>query len=141
MVAPGTDKRTLQNKVTKQPSLFGPSLPSTIDVAGPETPCDITAMEKRRDGGTRYWCRAHRADATAKGGTQAPKCRAADVAPIRPDEILMLNLHKYLGGVALWGAVPAVYDTTQLPMEHGIHVHARPTPDSEKEMDFTYRAV
>ena len=53
MVTQGTDNRTLQNKVTKQPSLFGPNLPSTIEVAGPETPCNITAMENRRDGGTR----------------------------------------------------------------------------------------
>ena len=66
-------------------------------MAGPDVPCDIFAVEKRRDGGTRYWCRAHRADATAKGGTQASKCRAADLAPIRPDEILTLDLHKYLG--------------------------------------------
>jgi hypothetical protein len=110
-------------------------------VAGPDVPCDVVAIEKRRDGGTRYWCRAHRADATAKGGTPARKCRAADTVPIRADEILTLDLNKYLGGVALWGAVPAVYDTTRLPMDRGIHVHARPTPESEKELDFTYRAV
>jgi hypothetical protein len=101
----------------------------------------VVAIEKRRDGGTRYWCRAHRADATANGGTPARKCRAADTVPIRAEEILTLDLDKYLGGVALWGAVPAVYDTTRLPMDRGIHVHARPTPESEKELDFTYRAL
>jgi len=141
MVGQGTDHRTPQHKVTKQPSLFGPNLPSTIEVAGPEAPCDIAAMEKRRDGGTRYWCRAHRADATATGGTQATKCRAADAVPIRVHEIEPLDLNKYQGGVALWGAVPAVYDTTRLPMDRGIHVHARLTPDAPKDMDFTYRAV
>src|SRR5262249_19533423 len=102
---------------------------------------ESVAIENGRDGGKRYWCRAHRADATAKGGTPARKCRAADTVPIRADEILTLELDKYLGGVALWGAVPAVYDTTRLPMDRGIHVHARPTPESKKEMDFTYRAV
>jgi hypothetical protein len=101
----------------------------------------VVAIEKRRDGGTRYWCRAHRADATAKGGTPATKCRAAHVVPIRPEEVQTLELDKYLGGVALWGAVPAVYDTTRLDMDRGIHVHARPTLDSPKEMDFTKRAV
>src|SRR5262245_870465 len=131
----------MQNKITKQPSLFGPNLPSTIDVAGPEVPCDVVAMEKRRDGGTRYWCRAHRADATATGGTQASKCRAADTEPIRAHEVQTLDLNKYQGGVALWGAVPAVYDTTRLPMDRGIHVPARLTPDQQKEMDFTFRAV
>jgi hypothetical protein len=34
-----------------------------------------------------------------------------------------------------------VYDTTPQPMDRGIHVHARLTPESEKELDFTYRAV
>lgn len=101
----------------------------------------MVAIEKRRDGGTRYWCRAHRADATAKYGKPAPRCRAADSIPIRAEEVKTLDLDKYLGGVALWGAAPAVYDTTQLPMERGIHVHARPTPESEKEIDLTYDAV
>jgi hypothetical protein len=103
--------------------------------------CDVVAIEKRRDGGTRYWCRAHGADATAKYGKPALKCRMADAAPIRAAEIQTLDLDKYLGGVALWGAAPAVYDTTKLPIERGIHVHARPTPDSEKEIDFTFDAV
>jgi hypothetical protein len=34
-----------------------------------------------------------------------------------------------------------VYDTTRLPVERGIHVHARLTPKSEKEIDYTYSAV
>ena len=133
MVAQGTDNRTPQRQATRQPSLFGPNLPSTVEVAGPDVACDVVAIEKRRDGGTRYWCRAHRADATAKGGTPAPKCRAADTVPIRPDEILTLDLNKYLGGVALWGAVPAVYDTTRLPMDRGIHVHARPRQSRKRK--------
>src|SRR5687768_11144679 len=140
-MAQETNNRTPQHKVTKQLSLFGPNLPSAIEIAGPEVPCDITAMEKRRDGGTRYWCRAHRADATGTGGTQASRCRAADAVPIRANEVLDLDLNKYEGGVALWGAVPAVYDTTRLKIDRGIHVHARLTPESKKEMDWTYRAV
>jgi hypothetical protein len=103
--------------------------------------CQIVAVGKRRDGGTRYWCLQHKADATAKYGRRATTCRAAHIAPIRPEEVLSLNIDEYKGGVALWGAVPAVYDTTRLPMDRGIHVHARPTPTSEKEMDCTFRAV
>src|SRR5439155_17143456 len=78
MVAQGTDNLTTQPKATRRATLFGPNLPSTLQVAGPEVPCDVVAIEKRRDGGTRYWCRAHRADATEKGGMAARKCRAAD---------------------------------------------------------------
>ena len=141
MATEGADNLMTQRPSTRQRSLFGPNLPSTIDVAGPDTPCEVVAIEKRRDGGTRYWCHAHRADATAKGGTAARKCRAAHIVPIRPDEVQTLDLDRYLGGVALWGAVPAVYDTTRLPLDRGIHAHARPTPESDKELDFTFRAV
>ncbi|HEY6181748.1 MAG TPA: hypothetical protein VIW67_05845 [Terriglobales bacterium] len=103
--------------------------------------CQIVPVGKRRDGGTRYWCMHHRADATAKYGRRAQSCRAAHLPPIGPKDILNLNIDKYAGGVALWGAVPAVYDTTRLPMDRGIHVHARPSPSSQKELDYTFRAV
>jgi hypothetical protein len=69
------------------------------------------------------------------------KCRAADRVPLRNEEIEALDLDKYRGGVALWGAVPAVYDRTRRPVDSGIHVHARPKADSEKEIDLTFRAV
>jgi hypothetical protein len=84
--------------------------------------CEIVSVGKRRDGGTRYWCLFHKADATAKYGRPAKVCRASHIAPIRPEDVLSLNIDKYLGGIALWGAVPAVYDTTRLPMERGVHV-------------------
>ena len=141
MVAQRTENRMPQSQAIRQSSLFPPDLPSPLQVAGPDAPCDVVAIEKRRDGGTRYWCQAHRGDATEKGGTPAKKCRLADKVPLRPEEIQTLDLDKYRGGVALWGTVPAVYDTTRRPMDSGIHVHARPKPGSEKELDFTYRAV
>ena len=103
--------------------------------------CDITPVGKRRDGGTRYWCLAHRADATAKYGRPARICRAAHLPPILPDEVLTLDLDEYPGGVALWGAVPPIYDTTRLPLDFGIHVHARCESDGEKAIDGTYRGV
>jgi hypothetical protein len=141
MVAEKPKSGTDRGKSTKQTLLFSPELPSPPTVAGPDVPCDVFPIEKRRDGGTRYWCRAHRADATAKGGKPAKKCRLADKVPLRPDEIQTLDIDKYRGGVALWGAVPAVYDTTRRPMDSGIHIHARPRPGSKKELDFTFRAV
>ena len=103
--------------------------------------CDITPVGKRRDGGTRYWCLTHKADATAKYGRPAPACRAAHLPPILPCDILNLDLDQYPGGVGLWGAVPPVYDTTRLPLDFGIHVHARKHSHENKEIDNTYRAV
>jgi DNA-directed RNA polymerase subunit RPC12/RpoP len=103
--------------------------------------CDIKPVGKRRDGGTRYWCLAHKADATAKYGRRAKVCRAAHLPPILPEEILELDLDQYRGGVALWGAVPPVYDTTRLPLDFGIHVHARKDANGDKVIDHTYRGV
>ncbi len=47
----------------------------------------------------------------------------------------------YPGGIAIWGAVPPVYDTTTLPMDRGIHVHARLKLDGKKVVDRTYPRV
>lgn len=103
--------------------------------------CQVVAVGKRRDGGTRYWCLHHRADATAKYGLPADSCRTAHIPPIPPEDVFRLDMQKYAGGIALWGAVPAVYDTTRLPLDRGIHIHARVSPRSKKEMDCTFRAV
>ncbi|MGH9422483.1 MAG: hypothetical protein ACRD3J_21080, partial [Thermoanaerobaculia bacterium] len=51
-----------------------------------------------------------------------------------------MNLDKYQG-VAMWGAVPPVYDTSLQVPDRGVHVHARRSADDEKEIDRTYRAV
>lgn len=103
--------------------------------------CEIVTVGKRRDGGTRYWCLGHRADATAKYGRPAPKCKYADVPVVSESETLTLDLGKYPGGVACWGAVPPVYDTTSLSLDRGIHVHARKTADGPKLIDRTFRRV
>ncbi len=103
--------------------------------------CSIQPIGKRRDGGTKYWCLAHRADATAKYGKPAQKCRYADVAPIEAEQELRLCIADYPGGVGMWGAVPPVYDTTGLGLDLGIHVHARMSPDGAKLVDRTYRRV
>lgn len=104
--------------------------------------CKIVSVGKRRDGGTRYWCLLHRADATAKYGRKEKQCRYANFPAIPPDQVLSLDIAQYpAGGIALWGAVPPVYDTTRLPVDRGIHVHARRHGDGTKEIDHTYRKV
>lgn len=122
---------------TGQPCLFG----SDSTPRGEGVGCDIIAVGKRRDGGTRYWCLRHKADATAKYGKRATTCRTAHIESIPDEESVNLDLSAYAGGVALWGAVPPVYDTTLQPMDRGIHVHARMAEDSEKQLDRTFRAV
>ena len=52
-----------------------------------------------------------------------------------------LDPTQYPGGVGIWGALPAIYDTTSLPIEHGVHVHARKAPKRKKEIDASYGEV
>ena len=103
--------------------------------------CRIVSVGKRRDGGTRYWCVNHKADATAKYGHPDVKCRYADVPPIADEDRLNLDTSKYPSGIAIWGAVPPVYDTTSLPPDRGVHVHARSKKGGAKVIDSTYRSV
>lgn len=103
--------------------------------------CEIVEVGKRRDGGYRFWCLKHRHDATAKYGVAAKKCIAADDAEIPINEIFHLDPNQYQGGIGIWGAVPAIYDTTNQPMDRGIHIHARSIANGEKEIDATYRGV
>ncbi|WOB26412.1 MULTISPECIES: hypothetical protein [Xanthomonas] len=104
--------------------------------------CEIIYVGKRRDGGSRFWCVSHHANATAKYGIAAEACVAAHDAPILPTESLDLDYKSFQGGIALWGSVPAVYDTTTLPTDRGIHVHARKLDgQSIKYIDKTYRRL
>jgi transposase-like protein len=52
-----------------------------------------------------------------------------------------IRLDEFLGGVGMWGAVPAGYDTTRLPMDRGIHVHARSVSGKAKHVDSSHRAA
>lgn len=130
-------RRTPQNHRQQQLPLASPR----SGASQPNRACDVVPVGKRRDGGTRYWCLAHKADATAKYGRPAAKCRYADIPPILEEQTLKLDLARYPGGVACWGAVPPVYDTTLLPLDRGIHVHARTEPRGPKVIDGTFRRV
>lgn len=103
--------------------------------------CRIRVVGKRRDGAPRYWCLEHHADATAKYGRRARRCRYADVRPVSPEEALRLDVSQYRGGVAIWGAVAPIYDTTRNAAESGVHVHARMCAGGPKQIDGTFRSV
>jgi transposase-like protein len=101
--------------------------------------CLIERVGKQRNGHPRYWCVVHQASATGRYGARLSECELA-YRDSTPRKVLELNPADYQGGVALWGAVPAVFDTSGLPPEVGIHVHAR-RDDDEKEIDETYDEV
>lgn len=54
---------------------------------------------------------------------------------------LTLNIADYPGGVAIWGALPAVFDTTNQGFDSGVHVHARLSRTSKKSIDQTFKIV
>lgn len=61
-------------------------------------------------------------------------------------DVLDLKPAEHPGGVALWGALPAVYDTTTFAVEKGVHVHARSAPKSpggkgHKDIDTSFPVV
>ncbi len=103
--------------------------------------CRIRFVGRRRDGGSRFWCIEHKADATAKYGRRSRRCRYSHVSATRAADVLCLDVRQYAGGIALWGAVPPVYDTTTLPLDRGVHVHARLRGKTSKAIDKTYRVV
>ena len=102
--------------------------------------CHIEHIGKQRNGRPRFWCKVHQASATGRYGARLEICEGAYRDQIAQN-VLELDATDFPGGVALWGAVPAVYDTTNLPVETGIHVHARKGSEGNKEIDATFDAV
>jgi hypothetical protein len=102
--------------------------------------CEIEAVGKQRNGKPRFWCRAHQASATGKYGRRLERCEGAYKAATQGDAT-ELDPSAYPGGIAVWGAVKPVYDTTNLPAEVGVHVHARRVANGEKQIDGTFHCV
>jgi predicted RNA-binding Zn-ribbon protein involved in translation (DUF1610 family) len=54
---------------------------------------------------------------------------------------LRLDPKAYPGGIAIWGALPTVFDTSICPPDDGVHVHARITVGGKKAIDETFDFV
>ncbi|MBS3928677.1 MAG: hypothetical protein KGZ65_10515 [Sphingomonadales bacterium] len=102
--------------------------------------CEIRLAGKRRDGKPRFWCQKHQASATGKYGIKLDRCEGS-YRSLDSKRVLRLDPLQFEGGVALWGAVDPVYDTTGLVEKEGIHVHARHADGGEKDIDDTFDAV
>jgi transposase-like protein len=102
--------------------------------------CSIEHVGKQRNGKPRYWCKVHQRSATGLHGVRLSICVGALEATRQP-KVLELDAQAHPGGIALWGAVEAVYDSSSIPPEIGIHVHARATKDGQKEVDDTFDTV
>jgi hypothetical protein len=102
--------------------------------------CSIEHVGKQRNGKPRYWCRTHQSSATGRHGVRLSACAGAANAS-RVSKVLELDASAHPGGIALWGAVLAVYDTSSMPPEIGIHVHARAIREGDKQIDDTFDTV
>jgi hypothetical protein len=83
---------------------------------------------------------AHGSSATARFGTRLDRCEGA-YRTIAAHRRFKLDPSEFAGGIALWGAVEPVYNTTKRSAERGIHIHARLSTPGTKQIDDTYDAV
>jgi Zn finger protein HypA/HybF involved in hydrogenase expression len=64
------------------------------------------------------------------------------IAAMRAEpKLLRLDPKAYPGGIAIWGALPSVYDTSACPVDEGVHVHARVKVGGAKAIDETFDMV
>ena len=105
--------------------------------------CDISHVGNERNGQPRYWCGKHYASATGPKGIRLSRCAAADRPELRDFEKLRLDPKQFRGGIAIWGALPPIFNTSPELEEYGVHVHARNEveSDSKKAIDGTYQHV
>ena len=54
---------------------------------------------------------------------------------------LEIDPSEFGGGIAIWSAMPPVFDTSTVPSESGIHVHARRLPGKAKAIDESFDRV
>lgn len=102
--------------------------------------CNIRNVGKARNGSERYWCTVHNATAAGVGGTKLDECEFAYLDVI-PKRVLDIKEGDFPGGIAIWGAVDPIYNTTAFSEEPGVHVHARNTPNGNKVHDATFDEV
>ena len=88
--------------------------------------CNPVYIGKNRNGAPRYWCSVHHAPISDGKGNVLPKCMSnTHRIPETSENSLTISPDDYPGGIALWGAALAVYETTAFDLDLGIHVHAR----------------
>jgi transposase-like protein len=98
-------------------------------------PCSISMIGKQRNGSPRLWCVVHRAQSRT-----LDRCASAG-KPTSPPTKVKVEISKYPGGVALWGALAPVINTGTAAGESGVHVHARRHVGGKKNIDATFDEV
>src|SRR4051812_43409854 len=101
--------------------------------------CKIKNLGKFRNGDPKFWCSIHLAFAPPVQEDVIPNtCKIFDKPPICDNDRYELDPEEWLGGVALWGSLDPVYNTSIYPgHQPGIHLHARMEETGDKQIDRT----
>lgn len=129
-----TPEKRLPMPLTAEDALSAEEHPPTLQS------CQIISEVKRRTGTLKHWCIVHRAPAWDAKGERLSKCQNANVPPLSKRDVLVLDVEGY-AAVAAWGALPPVFDTSNMKYDRGVHVHARREINGRKSIDRTYAAV
>lgn len=108
---------------------------SNVKRACKRTPSSVTTEVLNCQGACASCPRATAVDAP-------PALQRLPMAPAQAQPtVLDLSPAAYPGGIAMWGALPAVYNTSNAPDEFGVHVHARMKVGGRKSIDETFDFV
>ena len=102
--------------------------------------CNIRNVGKSRNGSDRFWCSQHNSTATGYGGIKLENCELSYLDTV-PKRVLEIREHDFPGGIAIWGAVDPIFNTTDYSDQAGVHVHARNEPGGDKIHDETFDEV
>ena len=120
-------------------------MPKACDHNIPESkkgagPCVIVAEVKKRNGKPNWWCRTHSLAASAPDGAPLEACPGVWFDPEPDDQRLTIDLAN--GETALWGAIPPAISVGEPKLDAGrVHVHHRPVPGADKDIDDSFNIV
>lgn len=103
--------------------------------------CKIESLGRNRNGSQRLWCHAHKCLVSTTRGITPDKCDLyGNESPPEFGE-LVLRPSDFAGGIAIWGALPPVYNSANENEHQAVHVHARKSDSGGKEIDDNYSNV
>lgn len=100
--------------------------------------CHIIPYGKYRNGKKKYWCLVHKSIADNQNGQCRKILKKNDTVAKCSYHV---NLKDFPGGIAIWGALAPVLDTTNQPSRTGVHLHARKEIGGKKYIDSTFDEI
>jgi transcription elongation factor Elf1 len=113
------------------------NIPETKKGAGP---CVIRWEVRKRNSQPNWWCRTHGLEASAPDGTALPECTGAWFDPVV--EEMQLEVDAATAEIAVWGVIRPAIEIGKVEQSPGkVHVHRRPSPGADKDIDRSFDIV